>query len=105
MHWYKFLNNAPKRLFSKTQNGIVVAVQGDPNQSLLIQMTITLKICIFDPMEESQSVFWRYVCFSNVGSKCIFSELEPFDLTHLYLGHPVVGGGAVSTTLQSFTQS
>ena len=43
-----------------------VNIQGDPNQKLLIQMTITLKICISDPMLVKPKCVWKvYIYFEN----------------------------------------
>ena len=44
-------------------------------------MTITLKISVFDPMLiKPKSV-----------QKCMFSEIQPFELANFDLGHPIVG--------------
>ena len=45
---------------------IYLYVQGDPNQKLLIQMAITLKICISDPkLVKPKCVLEAYIYFEN----------------------------------------
>ena len=43
---------------------IFTIIQGDPNLNLLLQMTITLKICVFDQMLMKQNGFGR--CNTNI---------------------------------------
>ena len=58
--FFLFLSSWKKVLGENTwyQNSLALKlIQGDPNQNLLIQMAITLKVCISDYMLESKNVF------------------------------------------------
>ena len=44
---------------SSRNSGKYLQDEGDPNQNLLIQMAISLKICIFDPMLAKSKCVWQ----------------------------------------------
>ena len=46
-------------------------VQGDPNQSLLFQMAITLKICICDPMLLKPKCVLKASIYFNFSAVCL----------------------------------
>ena len=48
-----------KNLLLIFQIGTYLNIQGDPNQNLLIQMAVTVKIFIFDPMLLMRKCVWE----------------------------------------------
>ena len=79
---------------------LICETESDPNKNLLIQMAITLKICIFDPtlvvtklMEVetflkivNKQLIWLY---QHGVKNTFFSELYPFELANTHMGHTV----------------
>ena len=77
-------------------------VQGDPNQSLLIQMAITLKICISDPMlVKPKCVLEVYIYFDNYKQTADKNVNKCTLLKHI-LALPIWGQLCTVSVLQPF---
>ena len=61
-------------------------LQGELNQNLLMEMAVSLKICISNPMLPPLKPI---LALPTQGQKCILSELQPFEVATFDLGHPV----------------
>ena len=59
----------------KTRKNLHYYLQGDPNQSLLFQMAITLKICISDPILVKPKLFLACLSlFSKIVNKQVRNQ-------------------------------